>query len=244
MLLNNYPQKYIATPINIFLKNLISFVFPPRCINCKTFGHFLCPNCFSAIPRSLSESEENIFFVFDYHNKIIKKAIWLLKYQGGKELAQIFGKTLYEEMIPKLAELTIFNSPATNSKSKRKIIVIPVPLSRKRLRTRNFNQTEEIARHFVDCDQTNFKLINNLVCKTKETPSQASIKQRSARLKNLHQAFAFTEKNKTTLKKLLKENIVLVIDDVSTTGATIKEIHKILKQAGARQVYGLVVAHG
>jgi len=76
-----------------------------------------------------------------------------------------------------------------------------------------------------------------LVHKIKNTPTQVSVKDRAERLKNLSGAFQLSSAN-------LTGRIVVIIDDVSTTGATINEIRHILKPTGASKVYGLVVAHG
>lgn len=64
-----------------------------------------------------------------------------------------------------------------------------------------------------------------------------TIKQRQDRQQNIANAFAITE------KEIIKNKTILLIDDVSTTGFTIFECAKVLKEAGAREVYAAVVAH-
>jgi competence protein ComFC len=180
------------------------------------------------------ESANWIFPLFDYRHLPIKKSIWLLKYKGKKRLAGIFAEIMYDKIIEELSDL----SAMQNFKD---AILIPIPLSPKRHRERGYNQTELVCkelikinnlRHGVDC-----KLENNILVKIKETEHQAKIKDRKKRLKNL--ANSFSVKNSEPIKG---KNIIL-IDDVTTTGATLNEAKKILKQSGAKKIIAFTVAH-
>jgi len=111
---------------------------------------------------------------------------------------------------------------------------MPVPLSKKRLKWRGFNQAEIIANILAD----NFKLeidAKNLK-RIKNTKPQAKLNERERR-NNLADCFSWLG------DKLNGRNIILV-DDVATTGSTLNECAKVLKQAGASEVWGLVVANG
>jgi len=83
----------------------------------------------------------------------------------------------------------------------------------------------------------NMQLANNILIKPKETEHQARIRDRRERLKNI--AGSFAVKNN---EKIKGKNIIL-IDDILTTGATLSEAKKVLKQAGARKVIAFTVAH-
>ena len=72
---------------------------------------------------------------------------------------------------------------------------------------------------------------------TKNTEHQARIKDRRARLKNLSGSFAVKNEG------LIKNKNIILIDDITTTGATLAEAKKILKQAGVRKVIAFTVAH-
>ncbi|MBQ6922044.1 MAG: ComF family protein [Clostridia bacterium] len=107
-----------------------------------------------------------------------------------------------------------------------------VPATEKRVKARGFNQSELLAKGvaeksgvpFVDC-----------VIKKEETERQAKL-SKSDRLKNLKGAFKVRDKN------LVRGKNIVVIDDVSTTGATGETIAETLKKAGALRVYLLTVA--
>ena len=75
-----------------------------------------------------------------------------------------------------------------------------------------------------------------LLKKIKATKQQAGL-TRDERLKNLHHAFV-------PVRDSLNMNIVLLVDDVTTTRTTLNECARVLKNAGVKKVYGIVLAHG
>lgn len=226
-----------------FLDTILNVVFPVNCVSCGKRGSDLCMECLSDSPPALRESANWIFPLFDYRHLPIKKSMWLLKYNGKKKLADIFAEIMHGKIIEELSELSViknFHNP----------ILIPIPLSRKRYRERGYNQAELICRKLIEIDsntnlrysvdvkmERNFSLEKNVLIKIKETEHQANIKDRRERLKNL--SGSFFVKNSDMIKG---KNIIL-IDDVLTTGATLNEARKILKQSGARKIIAFTVAH-
>ena len=161
----------------------------------------------------------------------IKKAVWFLKYKGKKLLASVFAEVVYGRILEELSDLSIMENFTD-------IILIPIPLSSDRYRERGFNQAELICKELTKLDNNvNFKLENNILIKIKDTKHQARIENRSERLKNIIDSFVV----KNT-EKIKNKNIIL-IDDVTTTGATLSEARKILKRAGARKIIAFTVAH-
>jgi ComF family protein len=106
-------------------------------------------------------------------------------------------------------------------------VVIPVPLSRRRLLERGFNQAHEIAK------QLGHSIRAEACMRVKETPPQALLPWKQ-RAKNIRDAFACTM-DLTGLH-------VAIVDDVITTGATMNELAKVVKKAGARKVSCWAVA--
>jgi len=104
--------------------------------------------------------------------------------------------------------------------------VIPVPLSARRLRERGFNQAVEIARHLPG------KLELDACTRESDAPPQAGL-DREARSRNVRGAFRCA--------RALAGARVAVVDDVMTTGATLDELARTLKAAGAAQVVNLIV---
>jgi ComF family protein len=115
-------------------------------------------------------------------------------------------------------------------------ILVAAPLSRERLRERGFNQAELIAREVSK--QIGLELVL-CVEKIKHTPSQVTIGNKKSRLTNLVGAFALIP---TAINQIKNRNIIL-IDDVYTTGATIREITKELRKAHPRSIKSYTLAH-
>jgi ComF family protein len=110
-------------------------------------------------------------------------------------------------------------------------VLIPMPLSDARLRERGFNQSQEIARHIAK--HSGIALIADACRKTRETPPQAALPWK-ARAKNVRNAFVCDAN--------FSGHHIGIVDDVMTTGATLNELAKKLKQRGAARVTGIIIA--
>jgi len=215
-----------------FIHNLLDLLFPRHCFGCGQIGTCLCEACLSHLPPSLESKENNIISVFNYDSPVIKQAIWSLKYKHGLEIAEILAKPLYETLIDELSEQLSLELISG------KIILLPVPLSARRRRERGYNQAEELAKQIIKLNPEQFELYSNLIIKVKDTPTQVSVKDRAKRLVNLKGSFALTKNC-----QIPAGATIVIVDDVSTTGTTIGEVRRLLKQTEAKRVYGLVVAH-
>jgi ComF family protein len=229
-----------------FLDTILEIVFPSKCIVCGKGGINLCLACISSSPPAERESAKWIFPLYDYRDPNIKKSLWFLKYKGKKRLAGIFAEVIYEKIMEELSELRLLQNFIEP-------ILIPIPLSGKRYRERGFNQAELICQELIKIDairhqsdnissnnlnrEKSFYFKNGILIKPEETKHQAQIKDRALRLKNI--SGSFSVKNK---KEVEGKNIILV-DDILTTGATLSEARKVLKQAGARKIIAFTVAH-
>jgi predicted amidophosphoribosyltransferase len=246
--------------LNTILGNILDLVFPAKCLSCGKSGSDLCPVCLSDAGAAERETADWIFPLYDYRHPLIKKSLWLLKYSGKKRLVNVFAENIYDKIIEELSEMSLlqnFTAP----------ILIPIPLSSKRYHERGFNQAELICEELVRISKRNhltpnpspktffgegcpeftegrgevLTLAKNILIKIKETEHQARIKDRSVRLKNLVGSFAI--KNEARNSEFLKGKNIILIDDITTTGATLNEARKILRQIGARKVIAFTVAH-
>jgi ComF family protein len=106
--------------------------------------------------------------------------------------------------------------------------VVPVPLHRSRERTRGFNQARELARHL--------RLpVADVLIRTRETESQTDLPA-SRRQANVRGAFALKR------DAVVDGRIVVLVDDVRTTGATLNACASVLLDAGAAEVRALTAA--
>ncbi|MCE9585480.1 ComF family protein [Candidatus Nomurabacteria bacterium] len=219
------------------LETILNIIFPVNCEICGKNDTDFCLDCLILAPEAERENAKWIFSMFDYRHPPIKKSIWLLKYKNKKRLAKIFAEVLYGRILEELADLFVFenfNNP----------ILIPIPLAPKRKRERGYNQTELICENLIKIDaknstkqNANFTFEKNILIKPKDTEHQARIKNRNKRLKNLKNSFMIKNPEK------IKGRNIILIDDVTTTGATLDEARKTLKKYGAKKIFAFTIAH-
>ena len=219
-----------------FIHRLLNFLLPQKCLGCNKKQVILCRECLKTLPLPDSEGPRNIFAAAHYDYEITRRAVWLLKYRGIKQLAEPLAELINTRCFSVKHRVFYFD--------KSEWIIIPIPLSSKRLRERGYNQAELIAKHLLDKIKTSDVEIKNIGCLTDvlykkfHTESQVNVKDREKRLKNMKGSFGI--KN----PELIKNKNIILIDDVSTTGATISEAEKTLLKAGAKKIIAMVVAKG
>ena len=238
--MNRELRKIVAIPMQIN-ELILELIFPKRCVECHKPGEFVCFDCVSRISKiftftcqkcgKITQSGQycsscrgsieltGVMVACDYNSGPTKEIIHHLKYSGFVDLSEILGELLVERI---------------KKSNKRNFVVVPVPMDSKKEVERGFNQSELIARYISK--KLGFKGGLALL-KTKKTKPQMKLKRRE-RLKNLKGVFVCDD------KKLVAGKNILLVDDVMTTGATLDECAKVLRKAGARQVWGAVVAKG
>lgn len=162
-----------------------------------------------------------VVFSLGYYETRLQTIIHDLKFQGLKPLAVGLGRRLAELIAPKLDRIRVD-------------MVIPVPLHDSRLYRRGFNQAEEIARETAR--RLDLPLQTALLITARNTRQQAKLPaaQREA---NVRGAFAVDDD-----AGILRGKRILLIDDVTTTGATLRENARVLSGAGAKKIVAGVAA--
>ncbi len=112
-------------------------------------------------------------------------------------------------------------------------LILPVPLYKKKQRQRGYNQSELLARELAKL--RNLPLDTTSLIRSRNTPSQTKL-GREGRLQNMSGAFSCVN------PAAVKGKIVLLIDDVATTGATLEGCAEALKAAGAKKVIAYTLA--
>ena len=242
-----------------FLFNkLLDVIFPPICLSCRKnldkengslfnknlcadcapkieiASGFLCPKCLRRLPEPKSagwrtchpETKFVLGAASSYQNAVVREIIHSLKYQKIKAAAGVLGQILfiYLSKILQNSDWDFEN-----------FTVIPIPLHSKKQKERGFNQSLLIAESLLEKMNLSGFQTDNLV-KIKNTESQTQLQNFEEREQNVAASFAL--KNPESVKN---KNIVL-IDDVFTSGATMREAVKTLKQSGAKKIIALVVA--
>ncbi|HCI05649.1 TPA: hypothetical protein DEX28_02785 [Patescibacteria group bacterium] len=160
----------------------------------------------------------------NYEDSVLKPLIWRFKYGFSEEIGEVLSRIIFK-YFEKIFEKTKLD--------KEKTIISFIPLSPKKERWRGFNQSRVLAQNLAA--KTGFKLVETLERK-KHRPPMMSLQTKEQRLENIKNSFA----PKNPLEFRHKD--ILVVDDVCATGATLLEAGKTLKQSGADNVFGLVLA--
>jgi competence protein ComFC len=224
------------------LEKILNLIFPPRCLGCgkNTRGAMLCEFCTRKITLHqtlfcgqcglrLAEGKRICHKDFpyllgaatDFDNDIVRNAIHALKFQYVKNAADALGGIL----VHYAAALHV---PFDDH------LVIPIPLSPRRLRERGFNQSELLANIFAR--GFGLRMETEVLARVKNTKPQSETKNAAERRENLARSFAIRHPEFVAGK-----NIIL-IDDVTTSGATLFEAATVLKTAGAKKIIALAVA--
>jgi ComF family protein len=151
---------------------------------------------------------------------IVRQAVHELKYRYARSRAPFLGNLIHRAM---------------ERRPLRADLLVPVPLWDGRRRERGFNQAELIAGALGDL--TGLSVAAPALHRIRDTPPQVGLKADQRRI-NVAGAFACLESD------AVADKFVLVVDDVATTGATLRACAEPLKAAGARRVVGVVVARG
>ncbi len=218
----------------------LDLLFPQRCIACGKEGDYICSSCQNSLSRvapplcprcgqpqpseilcpgcvSWQAEIDGIRSPFRFDG-IIRQAIHQLKYRNLRALATPLARQLNDYLM---------TDPVPGD------VLVPVPLHRKRLRERGYNQSGLLARELGKL--TNLPIDDNCLIRERLTPPQARTAKVEERQGNVLGAFS-------TCNYRLKDRQVLLIDDVTTSGATLNACAAALKASGAATVWGLVLA--
>lgn len=235
---------YSISSVKSFLADVL---FPFFCVGCGREGEILCDTCRAGIewygsrecvfcPRNtdvffhrnvcrectFEQSIEAVIVATHYHERVIRDLIYQLKYEYVERVALVLGELLFaygdeNKLWEKYSGFTL----------------VPVPLHQRRFFERGFNQSELIT--LVLSRLLDFPCHATYLRRVRYTTSQVNLSC-EARQENVSSSFEAS-------LEVSKKDIILV-DDVFTTGATLREGARALKARGANRIVALVVARG
>lgn len=183
------------------------------------------------LPPAKRLKDQNTSALFDYGHPLVKEIIWQIKYSGNARITDKIGEILYDHLQHELAELSLFAKW-------HKPILIPMPVSDKRRIERGWNQSELLAEQILARDSEKiFRYLPRQLVKLRHTESQTKTGSRGERLKNLIHSMRVLDASSVA------GECVIVLDDVTTTGATFAEARRALRAAGATKILCVAVAH-
>lgn len=220
------------------IRMIVDTLYPPRCVGCGRRGAWICERCVGRFSRlgpnrcpiccgpSTSADVcsgcrrdppafEALHCVFQFEDPL-RAAIHRLKYDGARHLAEPLALVALRSLSP----LPSFHA------------VVPVPLHPNRLAHRGFNQSGLLARSIGQ--SLGVPVYPDRLRRVKDTPSQITLTALD-RWRNVQGAFH------ADLGELVDRSVLLV-DDVATTGSTLRAAASALKQAGARRVNAIILA--
>ena len=201
------------------------------CLICgKPTKNTLCKKCEKSLERQaivgIDDYSSNTEKEFDKHmylyqyDGMIRNLILRYKFQERTYLYKIFVKNLKNNK-----KIYLF--------LKKYDIIIPVPISKKRMKQRGYNQSALLAKEI----SKNFNIQYNEKCLLKNRNIQPqSLLTKEERIKNVENVYSVKNQEKIINKK------ILLIDDIYTTGSTVNECSRILKQAGGKNIGILTIA--
>ncbi|HEV3244869.1 MAG TPA: hypothetical protein VG102_00760 [Candidatus Paceibacterota bacterium] len=194
-------------------------VLPPRERTARTRSRSI-----EDIPLSPTTHEllgERIVTIMEYRSAAVQDLIRALKYDGSGEAAALAAAVLADYLREEIAPARQF--------SPREILLVPIPLHRSRRRERGFNQIELVLRALPEefRDGTFLRLAPEVLIRTIATKQQTKL-HRGDRIKNVAGAFDVPERSG------VERAHIFLIDDVATTGATLKCAGAPLGKCGAR----------
>jgi len=240
--------------INRFIKILYSMVFPPICVSCKErigneeivlcapctkniilHDSLFCPICGARVPPGAKVCHSSAGYTLaaatSYEQKTIRDLVHALKYDETKEGAMLIAYVIFE-YLKRILPLSSLNFSD--------YAVIPIPLYTRKERARGYNQSSLIAQELKLIFETQGmafpKIYENILIRNTHTLSQTECHNIQERRKNISGCFTVLNK-----KNIEQKNIILV-DDVHTTGATIGEATRMVKQCGVKHVLALTFA--
>ncbi len=226
----------ILTPINGLFGVLFNLLYPQDCPLCGSRINNLtvspvCGDCIGKIKinpgtsfidgRTENFAFDRAFYATTY-DEAVKKCVCLFKYGGKTQMARPLGNLMCGFALRNIAAEEID-------------VIVPVPLHPVKMRERQFNQSEHLAALLAG--KMNKSVVKDRVRRVKYTAPQTEL-NRDQRLRNVRGAF-LVGKNAD-----FKGMAVLLVDDVLTTGATLHECAKAIKDAGAKKVVALALARG
>ncbi len=156
------------------------------------------------------------------HDNEIQTLVHYLKYKKFTKIGHFLGKIAGEQLADKYSD-----------KLKEYKYLLPVPLFGGKLRERGYNQSLYICNGIAEI--TGHEIINETMIRVKNTKSQTGLSYQE-RITNVQDAFELNSKSGRTI-----DGGILVVDDVLTTGSTVKEVIRLLKQSTSVNVGAVTV---
>ncbi len=211
-----------------FFSYIISLLFPETCVTCGKENTSLCQTCIQGFPISPYIEEPWIHALFSYQDRKVRTAIHALKFKHVGSIVNHLAPLIHE---------TIQDTRAQNIELRKEnsITLLPVPKMKAHIHTRGFDAILELCKSIKTQNESQYDICKDSIVRV-NTKAQVGL-SREERLVNMKNAFRVVH------RKSLHNKTICIIDDVMTTGSTLRELRKVCLEAGAKEVFAITIAH-
>lgn len=211
-----------------FINSALDYVFPPICGMCGEINeNYICNNCYENI-KKIKKCVIN-----EYNNRNFSKHLYIFRYEGIIRNKIIEYKFEDKGYLYKMFAKIILSDKKTCNFIKKYDVIIPVPISKKRKKKRGYNQSELVANELAQ--KLNQDIWTDIIIKKKDNKPQSEL-NKLERIKNVEDIYEINKPIEVKNKK------VLLLDDIYTTGSTVNEIARKLKQNQTQEIGVITLA--
>lgn len=164
---------------------------------------------------------QEIIFLHPYQDELIHTLIQEVKFHANTKAQSLLASSLEK----------YFHTLDKN----KKYIILPIPLSKRRIRERGYNQITEILKQ-ISTTFPHITIVEKVLIRIKNTYPQTKL-SREKRLTNVHDCFSTQNQN------IIQNSHVIIIDDVTTTGTTLREAKRTLSPFKPASIHLLALTH-
>lgn len=206
---------------------ILDFIFPRWCVGCGVEDAALCQACWKKWEVVWMEDHpvdgiDQLVSFGPYAAPFIQRVISRWKFEGDWSVAQVVAQSMA--------------STFSNWFSQRSCLV-PIPLYSLRQRERGFNQAADLAQSLAKFAQMSCA---PLLGRPKQTKAQKGLDE-VQKVLNMQQAFSLDQ---VAAQAVDRSSKLIILDDIATTGSTLREAAQVLRQAGFQHISAVVVARG
>lgn len=211
-----------------FINSALDYFFPPICGMCGEINeNYICNNCYENI-KKIKKCVIN-----EYNNRNFSIHLYIFKYEGIIRNKIIEYKFEDKGYLYKMFAKIILSDKKTCNFIKKYDVIIPVPISKKRKKKRGYNQSELVANELAQ--KLNQDIWTDIIIKKKDNKPQSEL-NKLERIKNVEDIYEINKPIEVKNKK------VLLLDDIYTTGSTVNEIARKLKQNQTQEIGVITLA--